>query len=267
MSEIDDFLKNIGKIESNNGQNTNHKMITSGIQKGTRAIGTYGLMPNTVDELVNSSKDPDLQNLIDMSPEEKKNYIEKNPEVERTLATQLAQKVLTKQGGDPEKAAFAWNQGHNLSPDQVADRDYQNSDYVQKFKKLEGAIAPSSTPKIQNLQGGGVVSTPLNVAGTPAASKIQSYLDSDSSDAPDPEDMGVKALFDKQQDDLNTSISKTRAPAMTEPGIVPQETTQPAPQLNDLSKLRNLITPKSVQPINYKNPSIIDVLNKIKGIQ
>ena len=141
---IDDFLDSIGQVESGGGENFNHKLITSGMHKGHRAIGTYGLMPNTVDEVIQRSKaspnyDPDLDRVLDMDPVEKKQYIENNPNVEKKIARTLASYVLNRQGGDQEKAAYAWNQGHNLTPDKIASTDYKNSDYVKKFNEANDA--------------------------------------------------------------------------------------------------------------------------------
>ena len=51
--QVKSFLKNISQIESRGGEDMNHPEIKSGIHKGTKAIGRYGLMPNTVGEVLN----------------------------------------------------------------------------------------------------------------------------------------------------------------------------------------------------------------------
>ena len=51
--QIDNFLEAIAGVESSGGVNFNHPTIKTGIHKGQRAAGTYGLMPNTVKEVVN----------------------------------------------------------------------------------------------------------------------------------------------------------------------------------------------------------------------
>jgi hypothetical protein len=135
---VDNFLDSIGQVESGGGENFNHKPITSGMHKGHRAIGTYGLMPNTVDEVIQRSKgstnyDPNMDKVLEMDPVEKKQFLETNPDVEKKIARTLASYVLKRQGGDEEKAAYAWNQGHNLSPDKIASMGYRDSDYVKKF--------------------------------------------------------------------------------------------------------------------------------------
>lgn len=135
------FLNTISQLESSGGQNTQHEPMTSGIQAGTTAIGQYGLMPNTVKELVNrrrvrGTSTPELQDLADMDPQRMKVYIEGNPGLEQQLADELATKVITRQEGDPERAAYSWKQGDNLKPDEITDDQLNASPYVQKFRRL-----------------------------------------------------------------------------------------------------------------------------------
>lgn len=133
------FLKLIKQIESSNGKDTDHTPMSSGMHKGEAAIGSYGLMPNTVNEIVTRSKDRGLASIKDMSPSEKKSFIESNPDIEEKLAGNLAEHVLNKQK-DPEKAAYSWLMGHNLSPDAIEKRKYKDSDYVKKFNKLNTSM-------------------------------------------------------------------------------------------------------------------------------
>jgi hypothetical protein len=182
-NDVERFLKTIAHIESSNGTDFNHPTIKSGPQKGQTAIGTYGLLPNTVDEIVDRAKDPQLNILKDMSPDEQKEYLESHPDTEHKAALFLAKNVLDKQG-DPEKAAYAWNHGHNLSPEQVDARDYGDSDYVQKFNKISGAI----NPKPKSVKAGPVANIdplkessdapPLDIGGTDEGDTVQQGLES-----------------------------------------------------------------------------------------
>lgn len=129
------------QLESSGGQNTQHEPMESGIQAGTTAIGKYGLMPNTVKELVNrrrvrGTSTPELQDLGQMPPDKMKEYIEANPQLEEELANELATKVITRQQGDPERAAYSWKQGDNLKPDEISDDQLNANPYVQKFRRL-----------------------------------------------------------------------------------------------------------------------------------
>lgn len=139
---ITDFLDPIGQIESSGGKNFNHRLMTSGPHKGHRAIGTYGLMPNTVDEIINRMTEDgtitdEIAALKNMSPEEKKRVIEENPNYENRLARYLAGRVLDRQH-DPEKAAYSWIQGHNLTPQEIDAKNYKDHDYVKKFNRFRG---------------------------------------------------------------------------------------------------------------------------------
>jgi hypothetical protein len=139
------FLQTIGQLESSGGQNTNHEMMDSGIQAGTAAIGKYGLMPNTVKELVNrrrirGTSTPELQQLGEMPPDKMKAYIEANPGLEDQLANELATKVITRQNGDPDRAAYSWKQGDNLKPDEISNEQLDANPYVQKFRRLNQVI-------------------------------------------------------------------------------------------------------------------------------
>ena len=146
MDKIDKFLEKIGQLESSGGTNFDHKEIKSGIQRNTKAIGTFGLMPNTVKEIVKRTDSKDLNFLLKMNPDEKKELLESNPDLEYKLARQLASHVLEKQEGDEEKAAYSWFQGHNLSPERIEKKDYKNHPYVTKFRKLlESDFKPKKT--------------------------------------------------------------------------------------------------------------------------
>ncbi len=133
--QSEDFLNAISQIESSGGQNLNHPVIQAGPQAGQQAIGSYGLLPNTIQELTNRAR---LENKITPEMEAAARNpasIGSNPELEQQYAQQLADRVLHR-FPDPAMAAYAWNSGHNLTPEQVKHRDFQNNPYVQKFSKI-----------------------------------------------------------------------------------------------------------------------------------
>jgi hypothetical protein len=136
----DNFLDVINQIESSGGSNFNHPEVDFGIQKGDSGIGNFGLMPNTVREILKRQAMAGRQPaaLPDDSAQMKAE-LESNPELERQLADELARKVL-RANPDPEMAAYAWNQGHNLKSDKIKERDYQEHPYVQKFKKIRSKL-------------------------------------------------------------------------------------------------------------------------------
>lgn len=143
--KVNAFLKKIAQIESSGGKNFNHREMESGMHKGHRAIGSYGLMPNTVKEVINRMRlegqlNPELKALQQMEATQMKQAVEANPAHEREMAEYLANRVLNRQGGDDEKAAYSWEQGHNLTPEKIEARDYKNADYVKKFIKLKNML-------------------------------------------------------------------------------------------------------------------------------
>jgi len=150
---MDHFLWNVEQIESTGGKNVKHKPIQSGKFKGTRAIGRWGLLKPTVDEIVgrmqrDGSLKPEYKDLPQMSHDKLEAHLKQNPKVELGLARKLAEHVHQRQGGNANKAAFAWLHGHNLHPTDITTDKLVHSDYVSKFKQLDklNPYAPKRTP-------------------------------------------------------------------------------------------------------------------------
>lgn len=158
-SDQDKFLQAVQGVESSFGNNTNHKVMEHGIHAGERAVGTYGLMPNTVRELANKISNPDtnlgkqlpyktdfsdIKALSKLDGEGMSEEVANNPELETKLARLLQMDVGARSEG-PEDAAFRWNQGHNIPKGKVTPERLENSDYVHKFnnirKLLSGGVA------------------------------------------------------------------------------------------------------------------------------
>jgi len=138
--EVDRMLDTIAQIESSGGKNFNHAQIKSGMHTGTSAIGTYGLMPNTIQEIANRKRmagelTPELEQVSKLPPDKMKQTLEANPDLEKAFARKLASEVLKKQPND-EMAAYSWFQGHNKTPQQIKEENYQDHDYVKKYKKF-----------------------------------------------------------------------------------------------------------------------------------
>lgn len=139
-NKIDSFLHKIAQIESSGGKNINHKTMQSGIQKGDAAIGRYGLMPNTIRELINREKiagndSPVLKYLEKMPSDQLTKFVNENADVERMLAETMAKLVLNRFDTEQE-AAYAWNMGHNISPEKIKERDVDSHYYVKRFNDI-----------------------------------------------------------------------------------------------------------------------------------
>lgn len=136
------FLEKIKMIESSGGIDTNHPEMTHGIHKGQSAYGSYGLMPNTQQEILNRIRlksgglDPDLQKIYKEDPDYVKAVLSARPDLEERLAQELAEKVISDSKGDEEIAAYKWNMGHNLPSDRITPEKLDNSEYVKRFRSL-----------------------------------------------------------------------------------------------------------------------------------
>lgn len=145
LTPDEEFLQKIAQIESSGGKNLNHREIASGIHEGDRAIGPYGLMPNTIEEVLNrdklnKTKNPDLKDYYDMPKEDYNSNLNENFSAQDKIAKELAQRVLQKSGNDEDKAAYMWNQGHNKDPNQITPEMLDNAQYVQKFRNLKNLL-------------------------------------------------------------------------------------------------------------------------------
>lgn len=128
--QVKQFLRKIAFLESTYGQNTDHPVMHSGIHAGTHAVGDYGLMPLTAQDIASQSGVKDIQ---DMSKEEAQGKLEANPELTQRLAATFASKLLAKNPSDV--AAYKWNQGQYSKPDSD---ELADNEYVRKFRVLAG---------------------------------------------------------------------------------------------------------------------------------
>jgi hypothetical protein len=138
----DRFLWNTMQIESSGGLNTEHKTIKHGKFKGERAIGKWGLLKPTVNEIVNRMRisgnlKPEHAKLETMSRDNLDAHFKENPQVELDMARFLASHVLKRQKGNQLKAAYSWLYGHNLFPSDISEHHLANEDYVAKYKKFD----------------------------------------------------------------------------------------------------------------------------------
>lgn len=121
------FLNAIQKIESQNGELQNHKLVTSGLHGGTSGVGLYGLMPVTIKWLAGYSKDHSISKLDTITISI---VFAKDEKLQRIYAEKYL-KFLTKTvGNNPSRVAYAWLNGPNRAP-----IDLETHYYVQRFNK------------------------------------------------------------------------------------------------------------------------------------
>lgn len=154
----DMFLHHIQNIESSGGKNVNHPPIRHGIHTGDTAIGRWGLMPNTITEMLNRRRKegtitPDLEKLQTMNGSQMKEHLTKHPDLELNLARTLARHVLTRQRGNEHKAAYSWLMGHNNHPSDISAADLEHP-YVKQYRasqeKLRLSRGVASMNKAEN---------------------------------------------------------------------------------------------------------------------
>jgi hypothetical protein len=138
---MDKFLWNVAQIESSGGKNTKHPKIKYGISKGDHAMGKWGLLKPTVNELINRQRikgtlTPEMSKLESMSRDAMDKHFKENPQAELDIARLLATHVHDRQKGNEHRAAYAWLHGHNLFPQDIPREKLIHSDYVSKYKQL-----------------------------------------------------------------------------------------------------------------------------------
>lgn len=165
--ELDPFLLKISKIESDLGKNMNHKTIDKGIHKGDTAIGRYGLMPNTVDDIISNYNnrqsalryklgrdyaDPELEALKNMSKDEYNQYLLENPQTETRLARYLALMLQHRMQNDPRRMAYGWHQGSSYRKRDISDQSLDDNFYVNRFDSYADLVNsdPRFNPDLQN---------------------------------------------------------------------------------------------------------------------
>jgi hypothetical protein len=129
--------------ESSGGINTDHDEITYGIHKGDSAIGNYGLMPNTIKEIINRMHiNPTMTVYLRMNNQGLARKIKENRAHEKRFAQLLANRLHIRYNGDEAKMAYAWLNGHNLTNKHfnTTHRDYKNHHYVKKYFKHKSEV-------------------------------------------------------------------------------------------------------------------------------
>lgn len=130
--QVQEFLKKMSAIESSSGKDLAHKKITNpnSVHYGTAAVGEYGLMPLTAQEMDTRFGVNKLQDMDKFEAEKKLN---ENPELAEQLAKSMAAR-LTNQHGEGELANYMWQYGHNSPPKDQ--KTVQTAERTKKFRVL-----------------------------------------------------------------------------------------------------------------------------------
>lgn len=138
--KTDPFLWNLMQIESDGGINTKHQQVQSGPSKGETAIGRWGLLRPTIQEIIRrqvkqGTVDPKILNIYHDDNKKLADFFKKRPHLELELARFLADHILKNNDYNYEKGAYAWLNGHNL---RNIDHDtIKNHYYVNRYREFD----------------------------------------------------------------------------------------------------------------------------------
>jgi len=157
MGEIYPGLKPIKMIESSGGKNTSHKLLENGPHAGTRAYGSYGLMPMLIVETINKtpslkSKYPEIADSNAKDNDKIHNFMASNPSAEIEIANAHWNKLRHVFGGNKDKMAYAWLNGIGGAK-RATDEDIANHPYVQKYRKYKQMIDVENVKKSETAHG------------------------------------------------------------------------------------------------------------------
>lgn len=154
--DLDKFLNPLAYVETSGGTNLDHEELKSGMHKGDKAQGIWGLMPNTVNELGKQFRrpipgiddtilmrelgqeyrDPKLDQIL----EEKRDLSGvSNTEDQLRIARYLAAHLQGKEQNDPYTMSWRWEKGPNAKP---SEEELIASPRVNKFKEYEAMNLP-----------------------------------------------------------------------------------------------------------------------------
>lgn len=131
-------IEAISWIESTNGRNLEHPLVTRGIHKNTRAGGRFGLMPLTVKDLIQSNPRLLSQygNWLYASNDSLTAELNRNRRMDQEIALVFWKSLRKK--ASAKKAACQWYRGPYAPCDQL-----DTDPYVLKFAKKLRELNPS----------------------------------------------------------------------------------------------------------------------------
>jgi len=134
------LLDKIAMLESSGGKDMAHDEIQSpnSIHSGDSAYGTFGLMPNTIEQITKVSPrmgiaSPELRSIKGLPADQQLEEVKKNPDLEQESALNLL-RMIKRQKPTEEQAAYMWQYGHNKVPPK---EKVEKSDRGRKFKALK----------------------------------------------------------------------------------------------------------------------------------
>lgn len=219
----DAFLHNIMQLETGGGKNLDHPVIKHGKYKGQKAIGKWGLLHPTVDEVLHRMETvhklhPLLKPLMAMNRDQIHDTFVKKPYLELEIARFLARHVLARNQNNYAKGAYCWNMGHNIFPHEISDDDLKSHGYTQDFMKLASGVG------IRGLQ-------PAKIFRTPAMRKSDSSF----------EERLMSWAKERENKKRNELTQWTRTARNTDKGSNRDSELDKKPAKNDVDKLQDAV--------------------------
>lgn len=137
----------LGAIESDNNPDAIHKLQKEGIHANTRAIGQYGIMPITAQEMATKNKGDVLDNIVvNAEPEAVEQILKDNPDKQDELVNKLLEKASKNSKGDLVNTLVRWKHGQNLTNDKVKAIKGRDEHLMNRIedKLIEQSTLPSA---------------------------------------------------------------------------------------------------------------------------
>lgn len=135
------MLNTISQVESSGGKNTNHAIGGGPIHGNERAFGKYGLMPETIREVIKGNKDLKARysKALALKGDVFNKYMADNKGLEDQIADRHLAHLEKHFGKDPDTLGYAWLEGihgtHNAKDKGV---DIKNHWHVRKIREAYG---------------------------------------------------------------------------------------------------------------------------------
>lgn len=134
----DKILRTIAAVESNGGNNLKHPIMENGLNIGQSAMGSYGLMPITVREVIkkNTILNKKYQYLLNLSLDDLYSELEKHPKIQYEIASSHLERLTKIFGNNPKLIGYAWLQGVEGTKKAIKDgKDIDNHWHIKKFMR------------------------------------------------------------------------------------------------------------------------------------
>jgi hypothetical protein len=153
----DKFLGITSMIESTGGTDLAHRRLASGLHAGKKAVGQYGFMPDTIEEMVKRNEgnlDPELQSIMerqDIDSQQKAELIASDPRLEGLIANKMYSHLYDKYDGNEELMNYGWEYGHNRPASKINRKKVEEADRTRKFRKLKETIGNKNGRKLSEI--------------------------------------------------------------------------------------------------------------------